>query len=250
MSSPVHTIHESERLTAAHARMTELGVAALPVVDDTGQVGSVLTAEDLLRIGRMRVAGGLRRTLALPDSRVSEHASGRLEVVGASASLADAARRMVGRRVHHVFVTQDRRPGGVLATRDLMRAIAEARVATPVAALAPRTPPSVLATDPLSLAVDRFVSSARSVVVVLDGRAHVIGVFGPREALAAKDATPGSPTEEWASRAFLRVPSDLPLHHAAAEAAVTEARVLIVMEGGEALGAVTGHELAAAVAEG
>lgn len=247
MTSPVCTVHESEKLVIAERRMAELGVSALPVVDDTGQLGGVITQSDLLRVGRTR---STRRGLALelPDSRVREHMSSPVEVTPPTSTLPEAARRMVKRHVHRLYVTRNRRAEGVLTTRDLMRAIADARVPEPVIEIAAGAIVSVESSDPLSLAVDRLVASHHRALVVLDG-GWPVGIFAQREALAAKDAATGAPVDEWMSPSIVCVPPDYPVHRAAARAATTRPRVVLVTSGPEVLGLLTGIDFARLVAD-
>ncbi len=246
MTSPVATVHESERLAAARRRMTELGVSALPVVDDTGQLGGVITTSDLLRIGRIRETSR-GDELTLPDTRLREHMSSPVEVTSPSSTLAEAASRLVRRSVHRLYVTHNRRAEGVLTTRDLMRAIADARVATPAIELARRSVVAVESGDPISLAADRLMSSEPRALVVMD-RGWPVGVFAQREALAAKDAQSGSPIERFFSPAIVCVPPDYPLHRVAARAAAVRPRVVLVTEGPAVLGLLTGLDFARLVA--
>lgn len=246
MVTPVHTAHQSERLPVIEQRMRELSISALPVVDDTGQLGGVITRSDLMRIGRMK-ARGRRRMLALPDSKVGEHMSSPVEVTSATASLAEAAKRMVRRHVHRLYVTHTRRADGVLTTRDLMLAVSDARVPDPVRGMMSPKIVTVQTTDPISLAVDRLVASQHHALVVMD-ESWPVGVFAQREALGAKDAAAGAPVEDWMSPAIVCVSPDLPAHRAAAHAQASEARALLVTEGAELLGVVTAIDFAALVA--
>lgn len=247
MVTPVHTIHESERLAAAERRMNELAISALPVVDDTGQVGGVITKTDLLRVGRVRGAGR-ERSLDVPDRRLREHASGPLELVAPSASVAEAARRMVGRRVHHVYVAQGRIALGVISTRELMRAVAEAKLEQNVGDIvAGHSVLSVRSTEPVGLAIDRLVTSGARELVVLEGH-WPVGVFDQLEAMAAKDASSRTPVDQWMTPAIACIPPDLPVHRASARAAATSARALLVTHGPEVRGVLTGLDFASLLA--
>lgn len=248
MTSPVYTVHESERLIAVERRMAELGVSALPVVDDTGQLGGVITMSDLLRLGRMR-SKQRGVALELPDTRLREHMSSPVEVTPPTSTLAEAARRLVKRHVHRLYVTCNRRAEGVLTTRDLMRAISQARIAQPAIELASGSIVSVQSSDPISLAVDRLVASHHRALVVMD-RGWPIGVFAQREALAAKDAPSGSPVDAWMSPAIVCVPPDYPAHRTAARAAAARPRAVLVTSGAEVLGLLTGLDFARLVALG
>lgn len=247
MVAPVHTIHESERLSTAERRMSELGISALPMIDDTGQLGGVITENDLLRLGRIR-GSGRERTLELPDHRLREHASGPLEIVAPSATVAEAAHRMVRRRVHHVFVAQSRIAAGVVTTRELMRAVSELRIERTMGELVERrTVVSIQSTDPLGVAIDSLITTDEPALVVLES-GWPVGLFDQRETLAAKDASARAPVDEWMTTSFVCASPDLPAHRAAARAAETGARAIFVTHGPEVLGIVTGTDFASLLA--
>ncbi len=248
MVAPIQSVRQAERLAVAERRMREIGVSALPVVDDTAQLGGVITRSNLLRIGRMKSKGGRRPVLTLPDARIGEHMSSPVEVTSAGASLAEAAKRMVRRHVHRLYVTHTRRVDGVLTTRDLMLAVADARVARPVGEMVSGSVVSVGSSDPVSLAVDRMVASHHRTLVVVD-EGWPVGVFAEREALAAKDAPSGTPVDDWMSPALACVAPDLPAHRAAARAAATGPRAVLVTDGPEVLGLLTGLDFAALVTD-
>ncbi len=248
MAAPVHTIHEWERLVTAERRMTELGLSALPVVDDTGQLGGVISVGDLYRVGRMRFRGRERTpSLSLPDERVREHMTSPVEVCLPNATLAEAAGRMVRRRVHRLYVTHDRKARGVLGTRDLLRAVRDARLERPIVELLGHPAVVVRSSEPLSAAIDRQVTSPQPSLVVVDD-AGPVGVFSPREALAARAAPGSDPVDAWMSPAVVCVPADLPAHRAAARAAELGPRALVVTRGPEILGVLGGLDFAALVA--
>lgn len=248
MVAPVHTIHEAERLSVADRRMTELGISALPVVDDTGQIGGVITRMDLLRVGRIR-GTGRERYLDLPDRRLREQAPGPIELVGRSASVAEVARRMIRRKVHHVYVAQGRSVEAVVSTRELMRAVADRGLEQPIGELVSGSSVlSVHSTDPVGLAIDRLVTSrAQSVVVVLDA-GWPVGVFDGLEAIAAKDSSARTPVDQWMSLDLACVPPELPVHRAAAQAASTSPRAVLVTQGSEVRGVLAGMDFASLLA--
>jgi CBS domain-containing protein len=248
MTAPVQTIHEGERLAAAEHRMHELGVSALPVVDDTGQLGGVISLGDLLRVGRMRYRGRDRRpSLSLPDARIREHMTSPVEVTPPTATLREAASRMIRRRVHRLYVTHDRKAQGVLTMRDVMRAVRDAHVATPVGQLVRHPAVAVRSSDPLGAAIDRRVGSPQQALVVVD-EGWPVGLFGAREALAARAAPASNPVEEWMTSAIVCVPPELPAHRAAARAAELGPRAILVTNGPEILGVLGGLDFATLIA--
>jgi CBS domain-containing protein len=248
MVTPVHTIHEAERLAVAERRMNELGISALPVVDDTGQLGGAITKGDLLRIGRIRGAGR-ERFLDLPDQRLREHASAPLELVARSAPMAEVARRMVRRKVHQVYVAQGRTVEGVISTRELMRLIADRRLERSVGdVVGGGEVLTVCSTDPVGLAIDRLVTSRNRELVVIDDGGCPVGVFDQLEAASARDASARIPVEDWMSPAISCVAPELPVHRAAALAASKRSRAIVVTDGSDVRGILTGLEFAALLA--
>jgi CBS domain-containing protein len=106
---------------------------------------------------------------------------------------------------------------------------------------------SVEAQEPVSLAVDRLVASHhRHLVVLEDG--WPAGVFGQREALAARSARASSPVDHWMSPAYLSERPDTPAHRVAARASATRAHCVLVADGPRLEGVVTGMDFARLVA--
>jgi len=246
MVTPVHTIHEAERLALAERRMNELGISALPLVDDTGQLGGVITKGDLLRIGRIRGVGR-ERFLDLPDQRLREHASAPLELVGRTAKVAEVARRMVRRKVHHVYVAQGRTVEGVISTREIMRVVSDHEIERSADDIVRGPVLTVRSDDPLGLALDRLATSGNRELVVVDAGSPV-GIFDQLEAASARDASARIPVQEWMSPAITCVPPELPAHRAAALAASSGSRAVVVTDGSELRGILTGLEFAALLA--
>lgn len=244
MTSPLCTAREGERLAEARRRMVARELSALPVLDDTGRMSGVLSLTDLLRVGRMRPVGETRRyALWLPDALVREHMTRPVEVVRPQATLRDAARRMVKHHHHRLYVADDRQPVGVLTTLDLMRVVSDARTPIPVGELVLHRIVTVESQEPVSLAVDRLVASHHRSLVVLEDE-WPVGVFGQREALAARSARASSPVDHWMSPAFLSARPDDPAHRVAARASVTRADCVLVTQGPRLHGVVTGMDFA------
>lgn len=244
MTSPLQIAEEGERLAQVRHRMAAFGVSALPVLDDTGRISGVISLTDLLRAGRMHPVGDTRRyALALPDARVREHMSSPVEIIRPHASLRTAAQRMVRHHHHRLYVADDRRPIGVLTTRELMGVVRDAEISVPVAELVTHKVVTVNCQQPVSLAVDRLVASHHRTLVVLE-EDWPVGTFGQREALAAQSARASSPVDHWMSSAFLSVDPDTPAHRVASQACSTHASCVLVTEGPKLQGVVTGMDFA------
>lgn len=114
----VATAEPDETLRAAAQRMEKEGVGSLVVIDEDRPVG-VLTDRDIVL--RVVAEGGD------PDETRVRSALGRPAVtIDAEARLADAAERMMRRRVRRLpVVDQEERVVGLVATDDLVRLLAE-----------------------------------------------------------------------------------------------------------------------------
>ena len=73
-----------------------------------------------------------------------------------------------------------------------------------------------------------------------------VGVFTQVESLLAASLPRDTPVEEVLSPAMLCMGADTPLHRAAAQAAATRARRVIVTEGRDMVGIITGLDFARA----
>ncbi len=99
-----------------------LGIGGVPVIDGAGRLVGVVSQADLLRIR----ASGLPWT-GWHGLRVRDVMSEPALTIGSSDSLAEAAERMVERKVHRlVVVDEEQQPVGVLAQSDVLREIADA----------------------------------------------------------------------------------------------------------------------------
>jgi CBS domain-containing protein len=249
MTSAVSTVTESATLEEVNAELSALDVSALPVLDAQGRAAGVISRTDLLRAGRVHVDEGTRRhTLKLPDARVREFMTATVEVVTPSTPLWDAARRMVRQHYHRLFVAEDSRLIGVISTREMMRAIAEVRLATPVSEITSGSVVKVKADDPLALAVDRMAAAHRSGLVVVQGD-WPVGVFTQVEALEARDANPQAPVHDWMDMRVLSLPTTMPVHMAAGQALATGARRLLTIETLGVAGIATGMDFTQLVSD-
>jgi CBS domain-containing protein len=121
--------------------MVESKLSALPVVDAANHCVGVIAATDVLgvaldwsteidQLGRASTANHfwLVDKLAhegLTDLPVRERMSTELVTIAPTASLKDAATKMVENRIHHLVVLGPKRaPVGILSTMDVMRAVA------------------------------------------------------------------------------------------------------------------------------
>ena len=132
MTTPVETIRIGESLIAANELFSEQGVSALGVVNDEGKLKGVISRTDILHAA-VYTHG---ETFRVPDRPVEELMKSPALEVSSDAPLSEAARLMLKNHVHRVFVTSDDVPKGVVSTRDLMRAVREKRLKTPISEIA------------------------------------------------------------------------------------------------------------------
>lgn len=249
MSSPVITLNETDSVLAAQDKLAMLRISALAVVDRDGGLVGVITRSDLLRIGRKRAAQAdkRRQALVLPNVPVRQVMTPSVEIITASTTLAEAAKRMTRQQVQRLYISSDRRPEGVLSTKDLMQAVVDARVSLPVSELMNKTVVSVRAADPLSVAIDRMASAQEHGLVVLEDE-WPVGVFTQEDALAAREAPPDLPVDQFMQRRVICVPVTLPAFRAAEQAIAAHTRRVLAVDGSAVRGVVSGMDFARLIA--
>jgi CBS domain-containing protein len=248
MSAPVISLPVSASLFEVRRTLDEQEISCLPLRDAQQRPVGVISRTDLLRVGRFQ-AGAARGAalLTLPDKRAEEVMHVDLIAVGPEATIADAARRMVKQRIHRVFVVDDAgRLVGVLSTKDLLSAIRDKRVTTPIAEVMAAPAFIIQASAPVSLATDRLAKAHISGLVVVDEDEWPIGTFTQSESLRARDLPGETFVEEVMSHAMLCLDVRTPLHRAAAQAHATRARRVLAVEDRKVKGVLTGLDFARA----
>jgi CBS domain-containing protein len=134
---------------------------------------------------------------------------------------------------------------GVLSTKDVMRAIRDKRVKSPIREWMSSPVFTIRADEPVSLAVERLVKAHVTGLVVVEDD-WPIGLFTQREALEARDRERNTPVEETMSAALLALDIDTELHRAAAQAAATRVRRVVAVRGRRMEGILTGIDFARA----
>lgn len=244
MSSPVCTVSADDTVEDAHKIMTEKRISCLAVVGRDEKPAGVVSRSDLLRIGRVMVyATGSQTALQLPSMCVGDLMTPRFFSVSPGQTLVDAAREMVERRIHRVFVVDAGKPIGVVSTKDLMRAVMDAKVATPIAELMTVPVVTVEASAPLSDAVATLSRARISGVAVMENGVPV-GIFTQEEALAARDRPGVSSVDESMSQAMLCLPVSTPMFRAAGFTISTRARRVLAIDHHHLKGVLTGLDFA------
>jgi CBS domain-containing protein len=117
LMNPVpHFIRGTESVAAAAARMTELGVGALPICGEDNRLHGMLTDRDIVR---KVVARGVDPRTA----RVGDIAQGETVTIGADDDVAVLLRTMVDHKVRRLPVIDGRELVGIVAVADVARAM-------------------------------------------------------------------------------------------------------------------------------
>lgn len=223
MTTPVETVRVGESLIAANELFVGQGVSALGVVDDDGVLKGVISRTDILHAAVFTHG----ETFRVPDRPVEELMKSPAVEVGPEAAISEAAKRMLKNHVHRVFVTENDKPTGVLSTRDLMRAVREKRLKTPIAEIASGSVVKVKADDPIALAVDRLDLSNKHGLVVVEGD-FPVGVFDQACALESRRLPPNTAVEHAMDVRILILPGEIGMGRAAEQALGMNVRRILI----------------------
>ena len=248
MVTPVRTARITQRAAEVERELSTLGISALPIVDDAGKLVGVLSRTDLLRAGQVQGTSvdrdePRRRALTLPYVSAEQLMTPSVEVVPPYAPLSDAARQMVEQQVHRLYVSEDDKPLGVISTKEMMSAVIDAKLRTPLREVMNAPVVTVDAADPLALALERMNLEHHSSVVVTDD-GFPVGVLTQADALAARDVPPDRPVEGWMDPRILCLPLEMPVFRAAQQALATRARCILAVDDKGLCGIVTGMDFA------
>ena len=111
MSDGIVSIEPATTVGRARELMLGLGIHCLPVVDVAEAVVGFVTSSDLVEEWPF-------------GEPVTTIMSARVHSVDAAASVAECARRMLAERVHHLLVTDNGEPVGVVSSFDMLTALA------------------------------------------------------------------------------------------------------------------------------
>lgn len=134
MSTGIHTIHFNESLDHAVDAFLRNQISILPVVNTTGCCIGVLTFKDLVKLMSERMKRMESKTSASAeetDIQVGDVMSEKYESIHETSSLADTARKILEKKIHHMPVLDDYKTlVGVVSAVDLMALIPEYRLET------------------------------------------------------------------------------------------------------------------------
>jgi predicted transcriptional regulator len=179
----------------------------------------------------------------LPSARVEEVMHSPVVAVRPGSKLREAATAMIERRIHRVLVTKGAGElVGVLSTRDVMRAIAQDRIDTPLSEVMTTPVVTIDVGDPLSLGIDMLVRSGMHGVLVVENQMPV-GLFTQAEALRSNTMPAMAAVESFMSHAVLMLQKSMPAHRAAGFAIEMKSRRIVAMDGAKIAGIATGIDL-------
>lgn len=245
MNSPVVSVPAEMTLDVAYRTCFDRRISCVPVVDGSGKAIGVLSDTDLLRVGRLQPASlaGVQ-ILDLPAEPVSQHMHRGIVTVLEDAPVEAAAKKLVDHGIHRVFVENDDRLVGVFSTEEVLVAIREKRIGTPIVEVMTTPVSTVFMRAPLSEAVSRLDRAHMSGLAVVDEHDQPVGVFTKAEALRSRDKPTTTPVEDVMSYAMLHQNGRTPLFRAAAHAYETGTRRVLVMQDRKLAGILTGLDFA------
>jgi CBS domain-containing protein len=117
-----------ERLENAYARMLTIGVRHLPVVDDGGVIVGIMSDKDFFRAMQIDqpsfVSGKVAQPSFDPTSMVRDFMSWPVESIDEEGSVAEAAKKMVDKKISALLVSRDSEVLGIVTSEDLLRILA------------------------------------------------------------------------------------------------------------------------------
>jgi CBS domain-containing protein len=242
MTSPVESIRIGQSLVAANALFSEQGVSALAVVNDAGELKGVVSRTDLLHVAIFTHG----ETFRVPDRPVEEIMKSPALQLSPQAPVAEAAKLMLKQHVHRIFVTSDGKPEGVISTRDLMRAVREKRIKTPISEIASGSVVKVRADEAIALAVDRLELSNKHGLVVVE-EDFPVGIFDQACALDSRRLPPGTAIENAMNVRILILPGGMSIGRAAEQALGMNVRRILIEDDRGVTGIVGGLDFARAM---
>lgn len=255
MSETIVTMPETATLAEIDDTINRLEISCVPIVDDAGNCTGVLSRTDLLRIGRVEAKRGARAKalLTLPNTCAKDVVKASPVTVRPDTHVAEAAKLFVKHHIHRVFVrdaacTDEARPTlvGVFSTKEILAAIRDKRLTTPVSEFMVHPVFSIEHTASVSTATDRLRNAHVSGLVVVDEDESPIGVFTQVEALEARDLPPETPVEDVMNYAMLCLDVRTPSFRAAGQAYATRARRVLAVHDRKVRGILTGIDFARA----
>ncbi len=218
MRRDVATVHAESPLTEVVELLLDKDYTAVPVVDADGKLVGVVSDNDLLTRGGMRITislkkatdleyvRGLHESLESPSRTVSEVMTSEVITTSPDMLLAKAARLMVDRHVKRLpVVDASGKLVGILGRLDILNTIAAVhlpewhpearnlRALATVGEVMTRDVPTVHESATLEEVFELLVSSSHKRVVVVDDRRHVAGIIADSDLISkvSRESWPG-----------------------------------------------------------
>ncbi len=218
MRREVATLHPDSPITAVVELLLDKDFTAVPVVDEQGKVVGMVSDNDLLTRGGMKVTISLKRATDLdyvrglhdslenPQHKVSEVMTRQVVTITPDAILARAARLMAEKHLKRLpVVDSDGKLVGILGRLDILNTIAAVHLpqwhpaAHPVgeqatvANVMTREVPTVRDSALVEEIFELLVSSSHKRVVVVDDKRQVVGIIADSDLISrvSRESWPG-----------------------------------------------------------
>jgi len=244
MVAPVRSVRGRTSLREVSQLLTTHGLSALPVVDGDQRIIGVISLTDLIRLGSIRpgdVAG--QSVLEIPEDPVALAMTPDPLTVPPTLTVPRAARLLLRRRIHRVFVTKDERLLGVLAMRDLLRVVAARGSTEPISDYMNDLAVTMPATASIPDAISRLETSQLHTIVVMR-HGKPVGTFTQDEAVTARHTFERGQVEDVMNTSFLCLPTDTPMQRAAQQAVLMKSSLLIALHAGQVAGVLSPTDFA------
>jgi CBS domain-containing protein len=249
-SFEVETVPPTAKLHEVALILRRRGVSAVAVAGSDAKVLGMVSSRDVLAAVDVELRPGAMPRVLPTERAVDEVMVRDLATIDEGDTMVAAATKLVERRIHRLWVTAGGVISGVLTVNDLMRAVAQHEVETPLAAIMTKAVQVIDLGAPVRDAVAQLAQASVHGLVVVDG-AEAIGVFTRTEAIAARHLPPtllDTPVERVMSYEVISLPSETPLRRAATQANALHLRRIFATEHGKLAGIVTGFDFARFVA--
>ncbi len=245
MTAPVHCVDPFNDLNVVYSLLVELGVSSVPVIENGKDLVGVISMTDLIKVGRHQAGSGTKAALlVLPGAKkVHEHMSAQVVTVAPDAPISLAAERMVEGRFHRVYACDGAELVGVISTRDVMSAVRDKGLKSPIRDWMSSPAFTIRAEEPISMATDRLRHAHVTGLIVVEN-GWPIGLFTQREALESRDLPRSTCVEDVMNSAMLVLDESMRMHRAAAQAAALHVRRVIAVRSSEVVGILTGFDFA------
>ena len=127
MNRDVQVVKRNDQLSVADTLMKQGRIRHLPVLDEDGLVCAVVSQRDLFRGALLRALGyGSRAEEAmLRQVPVKEAMSAEIHTIGPDATVADAARVMIERKIGCLPVVEGEKLLGIVTETDFVKLVAD-----------------------------------------------------------------------------------------------------------------------------